>query len=233
MLGPVDYAIWLVVTLAELFCLVCVLKKKAFSRHFPIVLYLASSIAVSVGRYLIIVASGFNSISYFYFYFYSDAVLTICLFFVLMDFYVQVFSEMGVSKQVRTGAVLLLGGTALISYHMVASSSDRLLTRFAFEMSQNLYFVGVVLTYVLWGAMMKLRENRTRLMQLVLGLGVYLSAFAGSYALRNMYPDLAVWQYFMQIVAVWLPASWAYSFINVPEDARMATAQVVAPNPTR
>jgi hypothetical protein len=227
--GSVDYAIWLAVTLVHLFCLLCVFKKRAVSRYFTIVLYLSSSIAIGVGRFLIIMASGFNSISYFYFYYYSDAVLTICLFFVVMSFYGQVFSEMGVSKQVRAAAILLLGGTALISYHMVASSSDRMLTKFAFEMSQNLYFVGVVLTYVLWGAMMKLRENRTRLMQLVLGLGVYLSLFAGSYALRNMYPDFAIWQYFIHIIAFWLPASWAYSFLRVPEDARMATAQVVAP----
>ena len=68
-------------------------------------------------------------------------------------------------------------------------------------------------------------------MQLVLGLGVFLSVFAGSYALRNMYPDLAVWKYFIHIIALWLPASWAYTFVKVPEDARMATAQVVAPTP--
>ena len=113
---------------------------------------------------------------------------------------------------------------------MVASSSDKLVTRFVFELSQNLYFVGVVLTYLLWGAMMKLRENRTRLMQLVLAAGVYFSAFAGSYALRNMYPDLVLWRYFMHIMAIWLPVSWAYSFIKVPEDARMATTRVLAPN---
>ena len=33
------------------------------------------------------------------------------------------------------------------------------------------YFVGVVLTYLLWGAILKLRETRTRLIQLVLALG--------------------------------------------------------------
>jgi MFS family permease len=113
---------------------------------------------------------------------------------------------------------------------MVSSSSDKMVTNFALELSQNLYFVGVVLTYLLWGAMMKLRENRTRLMQLVLALGVYFSAFAGSYALRNMYPHFFIWQYFQQLMAIWLPVSWAYSFIKVPEDARMATARVLAPN---
>jgi hypothetical protein len=230
MLGPVDYAIWIAVSLADFFCLLCIFKKKAYSRHFTIVVFLSSSIAVGIGRYLLIIKSGFNSISYFYFYYYSDAVLTICLFFVLMGFYGQVFSELGVSKQVRTGAMLLLGGTALISYYMVASSHDRLLTSFAFELSQNLYFVGVVLTYVLWGAMMKLRENRTRLMQLVLGLGVFVSAFAAGCALRNMYPDLAIWRYFIHIMALWLPASWSYSFLKVTEDARTSMARVVAPS---
>jgi len=179
MQGPVDYAIWTAVTLVHLFCLLCIFKKRAASRHFTIVLYLCSSLAIGIGRYLILITSGFTSITYYYFYYDSDAVLTICLFFVIMSFYGQVFSEMGVSKMVRAGAMLLLGGTALISYHMVASSSEQMITKFAFEMSQNLYFVGVVLTYVLWGAMMKLQENRTRLMQLVLGLGVYLSVFAG------------------------------------------------------
>ena len=114
---------------------------------------------------------------------------TICLYFVLMTLYAHVFSEMGVSKQVRGGAMLLLAGTAGVSYYMVAASSDRLITHFVVELGQNLYFVGVLLTYLLWGAMVKLRENRTRLMQIVLSMGVYLSLFAGSYALGNLYPN--------------------------------------------
>jgi hypothetical protein len=229
MLGPVDYLIWITIFLVELSCVVIFLKKRAFKQHFTIVLYLLASLATSGGRYLVLAAAGFTSSAYAYFYYYSDAVLTIFLFFVLMGFYSHVFSEMGVSKMVRGGAMLLLGGTALISYHMVASSSDKLITRFANELSQNLYFVGVVLTYLLWGAMMKLRENRTRLMQLVLALGVYFSAFAGTYALKNMYPNSFIWQYF-QLIAVWLPVSWAYTFLKVPEEARMATARVLAPN---
>jgi hypothetical protein len=230
MLGPVDYTIWVIAALANVCCLVCLLKGKAFSRHFTVGLFLSASTVVGVLRYILLLADGFTSSSYFYFYYYSDALLTICLFFVLMGFYAHVFSEMCASKVVRAGAMLLLGGTALISYHMVASSSDRLITRFAFELSQNLYFVGVVLTYLLWGAMMKLRENRTRLMQLVLAMGVYLSAFAASYAMRNLYPYLALWRYFIALMAIFLPISWAYTFHKVPEDARMATARVVAPS---
>jgi hypothetical protein len=230
MLSPVDYVIWFVAVCADVCCAVCIVKKKALSQNFTIFLFFSASAAIGVSRYLLVETAGFASNSYFYFYYYSDAVLTICLFIVLMSLYAEVFSELGVGKLVRAGALLLLGGTALISYYMVASSSERLVTKFAFQLSQNLYFVGVVLTYVLWGAMMKMRENRTRLMQLVLALGVYLSAFAGSYALRSMYhPASPVWRYLIASMALWLPVSWAYTFIKVPADARMATARVVAP----
>jgi hypothetical protein len=147
-----------------------------------------------------------------------------------MNLYSLVLSEMGVAKQVRAGAMLILAGTVGISYYLVASSSQRFVTRFVLELGQNLFFVGVVLTYVLWGAMAKLRENRTRLMQLVLSMGVYVSLSAGSYALLNLYPNHTFWQYYFPITAIWLPASWAYTFMKVPEDARLATARVLAPN---
>jgi hypothetical protein len=229
MLGPIDYSMWAVDFLVEICCLVCLLRKRAFSGHFTLVLYLCACVAVGIGRYSVIGTSGFASVAYYYFYFYSDALLTICLYFVLMNLYAHVFSEMGVTNLLRGGAMLLLAATAWISYHMVAKSTDRLVTQFVIELSQNLYFVGVVLTYLLWGAMMKLRENRTRLMQLVLSMGVYFSAFAGSYALDNMHPS-TVWRYVFHLMAMWLPVSWAYAFTKVPEDARLTTARVLAPN---
>jgi hypothetical protein len=229
-MGPVDYLLLLADLLVEICCVVCLLKKRAFSQHFTIVLYLCASIAVGIGRYGVIAAMGLHTDAYKYFFYYSDALLTICLYFILMSLYAHVFSEMGISKFVRGGAMLLLAGTAGISYYIVATSTDKLITHFVFELSQNLYFVGVLLTYLLWGAMMKLRENRTRLMQLVLTMGVYFSAFAGSYALGNMYPNLMMWRYICHLMVMWLPLSWAYTFWKVPEDARVATARVLAPN---
>ena len=229
-MGPVDYLLLLADLLVEICCVVCLLKKRAFSQHFTIVLYLCASIAVGIGRYGVIAAMGLHTDAYKYFFYYSDALLTICLYFILMSLYSHLFSEMGISKFVRGGAMLLLAGTAAISYYIVAASTDKLVTHFVYELSQNLYFVGVLLTYLLWGAMMKLRENRTRLIQLVLSMGVYFSAFAGSYALGNMYPNLAVWRYICHLMVMWLPISWAYTFWKVPEDARVATARVLAPN---
>jgi hypothetical protein len=229
-LGPVNYAIWLVVLLVELFSLACLLKRRAFLQHFTLVLYLCCCFASDFSSYIIIGTSGYDSNAYFYFYFYSQALFTICLYFVLMNLYSHVFSDMGVGKYIRAAAMLLLAGTAGISYYMVATSANRFVTHFVVELGQNLYFVGVVLTYLLWGAMAKLHENRTRLMQLVLSMGVYVSLSAGSYALNNLYPNHGFWQYYFPITSLWLPASWAYTFLKVPEDARLSTASVLAPN---
>jgi hypothetical protein len=230
MLGPVDYALLIVNFVVYALALACLVKKRAISQYFTLVLYLGFSIAVGIGRCSILKTAGFTSDAYIYFYFYSDALLTISLYFVLMSLYSHVFSEMGVHKHLRVGAMLLLAGTAGVSYHMVAASSDRLVTHFVIELGQNLYFVGVVLTYLLWGAMVKMQENRTRLMQIVLSMGVYLSLFAGSYALGNLYPDLPVWRYFFPLMVMWLPVSWTYTFMKVPEDARIRTERVLAPN---
>src|SRR5437899_13032176 len=133
-------------------------------------------------------------------------------------------------RYLRLGAIFLLGGTAWFSYAVVQQSSHRILSHFAFELSQNLYFVGLILTYALWGAILKLRETRARLIQLVLALGVYFSAFAADYALRSLYPEFLLWRYVSHLMALLLPVSWAYTFLKIPEEARLATARVAATN---
>jgi hypothetical protein len=219
----------LVCTLLEAAVVVCALKTNSLRRYFFLNLYMGLSFLVSVGRYQILSSKGIGSAEYAYFYFYSDALLTIGLYFALLNLYSLVFDEMKVERYLRLGAILLLGGTAWFSYAVVNQSSHRILSHFAFELSQNLYFVGLVLTYALWGAILKLRETRARLIQLVLALGVYFSAFAADYALRNLYPNLqTVWQYATPMLGCILPAAWTYSFLRVSEEGRLAPSRVAA-----
>jgi hypothetical protein len=231
-LDPVSYGIWLAVVLTEVISLVCMIRGRAFIQHFTLVLYLCSCLASELGAHAILGNSGYNSDAYYYFFFYSKSLLTISLYFVLMNLYSHVFSDMGAGKYIRAGAAMIMAGTAGISYYMVASSSNRLVTHFAVELGQNLYFVGVILTYLLWFAMSKLQENRARVTQLVLSMGVYVSLSAGSYAINNLYPNHdGFWKYYFPITSVWLPVSWAYTFLKVPAWTRLATAKVLAPAP--
>jgi len=60
--------------------------------------------------------------------------------------------------------------------------------------------------------------------------GCLFQCVCWKYALGNMYPGLMVWRYVCHLMVMWLPLSWAYTFMKVPEDTRMATARVLAPN---
>lgn len=231
MLSPADYVLWAASVLMDALALVCAIRSKSFFKYFTLNLYIVTAGVFTIVSYGILKTHGYNSHQYFYFYFYSDVLLSIFLFFVLMGLYTHVFAELGLGKYVRAGAMLILLATAGVSLKIVAASHGKMLTLFVVELSQNLYFVGLVLTYVLWGAVMKLRETRTRLIQFVLSLGVYFSAFAATYALCNLYPRITLWQYMPPILGICLPAAWAYTYSQVGEDARLAVASVAASGP--
>jgi hypothetical protein len=182
---------------------------------------------VSIGRYNILSHYGFTSKEYLYFYYYSDALLTIALYFALMSLYSHIFSDLNADRYIRIGTVILLSGTALFSYAVVQQSSSKLVTHFVVELSQNLYFVGLVLTYVLWAAVLKMRETRTRLIQLVLSMGVYFSLFAANFALQNLYQSRgSFFEFLTPLFGCFLPLSWVYTFWYVPEEARTVPSRL-------
>lgn len=224
--GSIGYAIWLLGSLLELGVVVCAVSRKSFRRYLCLNLYMLFSFLVSAGRYYVLQQYGLPSSQYRYFYFYSDALLTVFLYLGLITLYLHVFDEMKVESYLRLVAVFLLAGTAVFSYFVVQQSSHRILTRFVFELSQNLYFVGLVLTYLLWGAILKLRETRTRLIQLVLSMGIYFSAFAATFALQNMFPSVPGVGYIIPVFGCLLPLAWSYAFWRFPEDARLAPARL-------
>ena len=224
--GSIGYVIWFLGAGLEVSVVVCSLAKHSFRRYLCLNLYMLFSFLLSVGRFYMYNHYGLRSSQYKYFYYSSDALLTICLYLALITLYLHVFDEMKVEKYVRLAAVILLAGTALFSYGVVEQSSHKMLTNFVYELSQNLYFVGLVLTYVLWGAILKLRESRTQLIQLVLSLGVYFSALAANFALENMFPNLRFFTYIVPVFGCLLPLAWAYAFWRLAPDARMAPARL-------
>ncbi len=228
MLSPLDYTIWILTFLLELGVLYAALRTRSFVRFFPLNLYMLAAIIGDVARLIILKEYGYTSHNYTYFYYYSDAILTICLFFALIGLYSQVFKEMGAEVYVRMGAIVVLILTSAVCFAMVRHSRHLLLTKFAIQLSQNLYFVGAVLTYVLWVAVKKLRETRTRLIQFTLALGVYFSAFAAGFALSVLYPRSMYNSVATTVMGLWLPLAWGYTFLKVPESARLETARVSA-----
>jgi len=91
-LGPIDYALWAVGFLVEAYVVVCSLARRDFVRYLPLNLYIGVTAFVSLGQFYYLRNFGFASHEYCYFYYYSDSLLTILLFFVIIQFYQRVFS---------------------------------------------------------------------------------------------------------------------------------------------
>jgi hypothetical protein len=219
--------IWFAGILLEVGVVVCALFKGAFRQYLLLNVYMGCSALVSVVRYVILARHGVASLDYVYWYYYSDSLLTVLLYLALISLFGRVFDEIGAERHIKFGAVFLLLATAFFSYGVVEQAGDRLMSRFVVEISQNLYFVGVVLTYVLWAAILKLRETRARLVQLVLSLGVYFSLCAGTYALRNLYPNLhELSASLMPMIGFFLPSAWIYAYWRLPEEARLTPSRL-------
>lgn len=221
--------LWVLGVVVEVCFLTCSLLRGAFLRYFFVNLYVIFSLFADLLRQYVFHYYGFTSVEYRYVYYYSDLLLTLALFVAVISLASRVFAELNFANYIRWVAVLLLLGTAGFSYAVITQSSDRLATYFVYELSQNLYFVGLVLTYILWGAVLKLNETRTRLVQMVLALGLYFSAYAGSYALYNLAPKYAeVVPYLAPILGCFLPFSWSLTILRHTEESRLTPARLVA-----
>lgn len=228
--GSYSIAIWMLSTAAEIYVVVCAICRKKFLQDLPINIYMLAAAGVTIGGFACMRRFGFSSNTYAYYYYYTDSLITILMFWVIIHFYREVFREMHASRYVSRAAILLLLATAFFSFLVVHQAQDHLTSRFIHEIGRNLYFVGLVLTYLLWGTLLKLRESRMRLVQLVLALGVYFSATAGTYAIGNLFPSLYMpfLRYILPILGTWLPLAWAYTFTKVPDNARLAAGSLMA-----
>lgn len=221
--GPTMYVVFFILgVLLQGAFVVCAIAKRAFLRYLPLNLYMLLCVVGDCGVYLCSRMWGVHSREYFYSYYASDILLAIFMYLVVAELFSQVFEDTDFSRYIRGAAGILLASTALFALISVWSSENHITMQFVVELEQDLNFVGVVLIYVLWGAVIKLRETRVRLVQVVLALGVYFSAVAGTYALRNLFPaDASLLRWIPPAVGLWLPLAWTYTFIRVPDDARL------------
>jgi hypothetical protein len=221
--GPTGYLLWGLSFVAAGYVAIRASFLREFSRYLALNLYMLALALENASLFVIFLKYGFASMEYRYAFYYLNCLMTVLMFLAVMQLYHHVFREIGVSKHLRAAAIFLLAGTACFSYVVVQRNVDHLTSRFVVELTQDLFFVGLVLTYMLWVAVLKLRETRARLVQLILALGIYFSALSAAEAARNMFPATHAAVLALQpMLGTFLPLAWAYTFTKVPEEARLA-----------
>jgi len=218
MLSTYQYVVAALSVILSLGTVIVCVRQKCFYRYFFLNLYLLLiTISTLAGQYLIHTV-GYTSAQYFYFYFTSDAITNIICYLVIGAFFDQMFRQSFFARYVRPTLAFFFLLVILITGLYIARSTDHLFSRFVLEFQQNMYFVGVLLTFLLWMSMMYLGAETRRFALLVSGLGIYFTAHAASYAASFL--STSAQSFALQIPPVaytLMTLVWLYTFLRVPE----------------
>ena len=198
--------------------LLCV-RSEFLARYFVLNLYLIINLAFTLGCLYVIHAFGYTSYEYFYFYYTGDAIQNVAGYLLIGSFFDQLLRESAFHKYVRPTLAICFLLIAGISALFIAGSVDRLYPSFVIEFQQNLYFVGVLLTFLLWMSVNYLAVQSRRFSLLVSGLGIYFAAHAANYAIRFLFPSLSALTLVVPPLAYnFMVGLWLYTFLWVPEE---------------
>ena len=219
MVGAYDLVIEILSVLLALGIVGVCLRQGIAGRYLILNLYLLTNIAFTLGCYYVRSLYGYRSTEFFYFYYTGDAVPNIVGYLVIASFFDILLRQSTFHNYVRPTLAIFFLMIIGISAFFVIGSVDRLYSRFVLELQQNLYFVGVLLTFLLWMSVSYLAVQNRRFTLLVSGLGIYFAAHAASYALRFLFSGLeAPMTAVPPLAYTFMVGLWLYTFLWVPEE---------------
>ncbi len=218
----VDIYRLIVAVLSILFSLgivgVC-LGSHSFRRYLVLNLYLLANVFFTLGCIYIPSLHGYTSLQYFYFYYTGDAIVTVINYVLIGSFFNYVFRRSVFRKYVQLTISFFFVGIVMVSGVFISGNVDRFYSSWMIEFEQNMYFVGVLLTFLLWMTMTHLGAETRRFALLVSGMGIFFAAHAATYALRFLFPG---WEGLMTAVPPlaynFMVGLWLYTFLRVPEE---------------
>ncbi len=219
MIGAYELSIAGLSVVLTLGTVVVCLYTKSFLRYFVLNLYLFLNLLFTLGCYYVYSIYGYDSDQYLYFYFLGDAIQNVAGYLLIGSFFDHLLRESAFHKYVRPTLAICFLLIAGISALFIVGSVEHLYSEFVLEFQQNLYFVGVLLTFLLWMSVSYLDVRSRRFTLLVSGLGTYFAAHAASYALRFLFSGLeAPMRAVPPLAYNFMVGLWLYTFLWVPEE---------------
>ena len=219
MVGTYDLVIEVLGAVLALGVVVISARQGFFKRYLFLNVYLLTNVVFTSGCYYVRSLYGYTSLEYYYFYYVGDAIPNVIGYLLIGSFFDRLLRESVFHKYVRPTLAIFFVLIVGISAFFIVGSVEHLYSEFVLELQQNLYFVGVLLTFLLWMSVNYLDVRSRRFTLLVSGLGIYFAAHAASYALRFLFSGLeAPMRVVPPLAYTFMVGLWLYTFLRVPEE---------------
>jgi hypothetical protein len=186
--------------------------RRPWRELFCVKAYLAFSVGVDCAQLVILQRYGFVSSVYRYSYYLSDLALTVAGFFVLARLLELAFDQTRVRlPNIRAIAVMVFSGLATISAYVVFIRLRHSIIQFSDDLEQNLSFVGMILTVVLWIAMNVMLVPGLRFRRVVLAFSILYSSGALVYTFQALLGNWAIWRGVIPLAGLATAALFAYT----------------------
>lgn len=215
MISSADMVLWVYATVLSVFVAFVIIARGQF-RHFSMLAtYFAIVAAVSLLRMHVLYVYGFQSSEYAYLYYFSDLLLCVFLYFAVATLYRKVFPAKRTHLRVRVGSVLIAAGVGIWSLAIAQTASSRLISRWIFEYSQDLYFVSAVAALILFGFARYKPNVPKPVHQLAFVFAGYCLVFTLMYTIRYFSRRWGVpLGGLVGFFEMWLPLGVAYVFCD-------------------
>ncbi len=215
MISSADIVLWIYATVLSIFVALVIVVRGQFRRFSALATYFAIVAAVSLLRLRVFNAYGFRSAEYGHFYYFSDLLLCVLLYFVIAALYRKVFPAERAHLHVRVGSIVIAAGVGIWSLAIAQAGSSRLISRWIFEYSRDLYFVSTVAALILFGFATYKPNVPKPVRQLAFVLAGYYLLFALMYMMRYLLPSWgASLAGLVGLFGMWLPLGVAYVFCD-------------------
>lgn len=222
-MGLFSYGVWAAICLAKLTALVAAFVRRPYRHLNSLKGYLIVSLLGEACEFAALRHFGFRSHQYRYVYFAADLTVTILGFFVLVHLLEMAFEQTAVKLPgLRAGAMLVFSGAATLSGFFTFEQFGHSLPVFSAQLEQNLSFIGMILTLLLWIAMNLMRLPGVRFRRVVLAFGVLYSSGAIIYSIHSLFGQFSQWRYFVPMSSLLEAGLLAYTLV-APDDVLVET----------
>jgi hypothetical protein len=212
--APVDWTLWLLTTFVEAFVVYLFLIQGLFRKFLLFNCYLIFSVAVEIGRCVLLSRFGLISVEYNYFYYFTETFLAVGLFIAIGELSARLVG----TKMPRT-RVIFLSAIAFLavvwsSLAVVWNGGGRSGIHFAVELSQNIFFVCCLATVLLWIWRLRNDPEDWVAARFVGVLSVYFSLLLLIFGVRHIAPHASDVYKIYPMVSAWLPLGCGFALVS-------------------